>query len=83
MHELESVYQERGILQKAEKYFLKSLEMEKLFHSENSPRAAVTLLQLGSVYYERGDLQEAEKLVLQALEMYRLFYADAWLFTHC
>ena len=55
------VYQNRGILQKSAEYLLKSLEMEKSFHGENSPGAAVTLHGLEIVYQERGNLQKAEE----------------------
>ena len=76
LHVLGSVYQERGNLQKAEEYLLKSLEMEKSFGGGSSPGIAATLYALGTVYYVRGDLQEAEKLFSQASEMFRLFYTD-------
>ena len=78
LHRLGNAYFFTGNLQKAEEYFLKSLEMKKRFHGESSPAGiAKTLLALGDVYILLCDLQKAEEYLLKSLEMEKSFHSES------
>jgi CHAT domain-containing protein len=72
---LGNLYKSLGDYEKAEKYYLQSLEIRQKIYSEDHPDIATSFNNLGLLYSDLGDYEKAEKYYLQSLEIRQKIYS--------